>query len=157
MPLHSKIQRVNWLYQTEEDPQTNGRRHAWPRGKVLGGSSSINGMLYVRGQRADYDGWRQLGCVGWSADDVLPYFQRSEDRLGGADDVHGTGGPLHVSDPTTKHPVSAAAIAAWVQFGLPHRDYNGADQEAVDWFSSMSVVAVVAQLRQRILTLHAGA
>lgn len=129
-----KDPKVNWLYQTEPDVGTNGRRHSWPRGKVLGGSSAINGMLYVRGQRADYDGWRQLGCIGWSADDVLPYFRRSEDRLGGGGDIHGEGGPLHVSDPTMRHPVSQAAITAWTQFGLPHRDYNGPDQEAVDWF-----------------------
>ena len=129
-----KDPKVNWLYQTEPDAQTGDRRHAWPRGKVLGGSSAINGMLYVRGQRADYDGWRQLGCVGWSADDVLPYFKRSEDRLGGEDADHGAGGPLHVSDPTMRHPVSEAVIAAWMQFGLPHRDINGPEQEGVDWF-----------------------
>ena len=129
-----KEPKVNWLYQTEPDAQTGGRRHAWPRGKVLGGSSAINGMLYVRGQRADYDGWRQLGCTGWSADDVLPYFKKSEDRLGGEGTDHGTGGPLHVSDPTTRHPVSKAVVAAWTEFGLPHRDINGPEQEGVDWF-----------------------
>ena len=129
-----KEPKVNWLYQTEPDTQTGNRRHAWPRGKVVGGSSAINGMLYVRGQRADYDGWRQLGCTGWSADDVLPYFIKSEDRLGGEGPDHGTGGPLHVSDPTTRHPVSKAVISAWMQFGLPHRDINGPEQEGVDWF-----------------------
>ncbi|MBB4155552.1 choline dehydrogenase [Sphingomonas jinjuensis] len=129
-----KDPRVNWLYRTEPDPETGGREHVWPRGKVLGGSSSINGLLYVRGQRADYDGWRQLGCEGWSADDVAPYFRRSEDRLGGEDAVHGAGGPLHVSDPTTKHPVSVAVIEACRQWGLTHRDINGPEQEGVDWF-----------------------
>ena len=129
-----KEPKVNWLYQTEPDTQTGNRRHAWPRGKVVGGSSAINGMLYVRGQRADYDGWRQLGCTGWSADDVLPYFIKSEDRLGGEGPDHGTGGPLHVSDPTTRHTVSKAVISAWMQFGLPHRDINGPEQEGVDWF-----------------------
>lgn len=133
-----KDPKVNWLYDTAPDPATNGRTHVWPRGKVLGGSSSINGMLYVRGQRQDYDGWRQMGCAGWSWDDVLPYFRRSEDRAGveqGMDDaLRGVGGPLHVSDPTVKHPVSQAVIDAWQQYGLPNRDYNGAEQEGVDWF-----------------------
>ncbi|MBB4153963.1 choline dehydrogenase [Sphingomonas jinjuensis] len=129
-----KDPRVNWLYRTDPDPETGGREHVWPRGKVLGGSSSINGLLYIRGQAADYDGWRQLGCEGWSADDVEPYFRRSEDRLGGEDAVHGAGGPLHVSDPTSKHPVSAAVIEACRQWGLPHRDINGPEQEGVDWF-----------------------
>ena len=69
-----KDPKVNWLYPTEPDPGTGGRAHVWPRGKVLGGSSSINGLLYIRGQHADYDGWRQLGCEGWGWDDVLPYF-----------------------------------------------------------------------------------
>ncbi|MBW6522685.1 GMC family oxidoreductase N-terminal domain-containing protein [Sphingomonas sp. RHCKR47] len=129
-----KDPRVNWLYETEPDPGTNGRRHVWPRGKVLGGSSSINGLLYVRGQRADYDGWRQMGCTGWSAEEVLPYFLRSEHRDGADDITHGTAGPLHVTDPTMRHPVSEAVIEAWKQFGLPQRDYNGLDQEGVDWF-----------------------
>jgi len=135
-----KDPKVNWLYETEPDPGTDGRRHVWPRGKVLGGSSSINGMLYVRGQRADYDRWRQLGCTGWSADDVEPYFRRAEDRAG-ADDadgegagVHGRGGPLHVSDPSARHPVSDAVIRAFEQWGLPRRDINGPEQEGVDWF-----------------------
>ena len=70
--------KVNWLYKTEADPTSGGRVHSWPRGKVLGGSSSINGLLYVRGQAADYDGWRQLGCEGWSFDDCLPYFLKTE-------------------------------------------------------------------------------
>ena len=85
---------VNWLYATEPDPGTGGRVHIWPRGKVLGGSSSINGLLYVRGQKADYDGWRQLGCEGWGWDSVLPYFLRAEHQERGADDHHGVGGPL---------------------------------------------------------------
>lgn len=129
-----KDPKVNWLYRTDPDPETGGREHIWPRGKVLGGSSSINGLLYIRGQRADYDGWRQLGCEGWSADDVAQYFRRSEDRLGGENVIHGAGGPLHVSDPTAKHPVSEAAIEACRQWGLQHRDINGPEQEGVDWF-----------------------
>src|ERR1700674_4846490 len=88
--------RVNWCYETE--PDLNRRRFYWPRGKVLGGSSSINGLVYIRGQAQDFDHWRQLGNTGWSFDDVLPYFKRAEDKVGGGDDMHGTGGPLAVSE-----------------------------------------------------------
>ena len=129
-----KDPKVNWLYQTEPDPGTDGRTHVWPRGKVLGGSSSINAMLYVRGQRADYDGWRQLGCEGWSWDDVLPYFRRAQHQSRGQDELHAVGGPLHVGDPADGHEVSEAAIAAAEALGLPRRDCNGPDQEGVSWF-----------------------
>ena len=102
-----KDPKVNWLYATEPDPGTGGRTHVWPRGKVLGGSSSINGLLYVRGQHADYDGWRQLGCTGWGWDDVRPYFLRAENQeRAGAGDLHARGGPLNVSDVTQTHRVS---------------------------------------------------
>jgi choline dehydrogenase len=127
-----KDPKVNWLFPTE--PDEAGRVHVWPRGKVLGGSSSINGLLYIRGQRADYDGWRQLGCEGWAWDDVEPYFRRSEDQAHGACEVHGAGGPLHVSDPTTSHPVSEAVIEACQALGLPARDPNGPEQEGVSWY-----------------------
>jgi choline dehydrogenase len=129
-----KDPKVNWLYTTEPDAGTKGRTHVWPRGKVLGGSSSINAMLYIRGQRADYDGWRQLGCEGWAWDDVLPYFRRSQNQERGACDIHAVGGPLNVSDPTESHEVSEAAIAACEALGLPHRDPNGAEQEGVGWY-----------------------
>jgi choline dehydrogenase len=129
-----KDPKVNWLYQTEPDPGTDGRTHVWPRGKVLGGSSSINAMLYVRGQQADYDGWRQLGCEGWAWDDVLPYFRKAQHQANGASDVHATGGPLHVADPADGHAVSEAAIAAAEALGLPRRDCNGPEQEGVSWF-----------------------
>jgi choline dehydrogenase len=129
-----KDPKVNWLYQTEPDAGTEGRTHVWPRGKVLGGSSSINAMLYVRGQRADYDGWRQLGCEGWSWDEVLPYFRRAQHQSRGEDDLHATGGPLHVGDPADGHEVSEAAIASAEALGLPRRDCNGPSQEGVSWF-----------------------
>ena len=129
-----KDPKVNWLYSTEPDAGTKGRTHVWPRGKVLGGSSSINAMLYIRGQRADYDGWRQLGCEGWSWDDVLPYFRRSQNQERGACEHHAVGGPLNVSDPAEGHEVSEAAIAACEALGLPHRDPNGAEQEGVGWY-----------------------
>jgi choline dehydrogenase len=130
-----KDPKVNWLYQTEPDPGSGGRQHAWPRGKVLGGSSSINAMLYIRGQREDYDGWRQLGCEGWSYDDVKPYFLRSQHQERGADDWNATGGPLNVSDMRDGHPVSDAVIDACVQAGLPRiEDLNAAQQEGATWF-----------------------
>ncbi|HWA62253.1 MAG TPA: choline dehydrogenase [Caulobacteraceae bacterium] len=131
-----KDPKVNWLYETEADPGTGGRTHVWPRGKVLGGSSSINGLLYIRGQHADYDGWRQLGCEGWGWDDVHPYFRRAEHQeRAGLDDFHGRGGPLNVSDVTQKHPVSDAVIEACVEAGLPRNDdVNGADQEGVAYY-----------------------
>ncbi len=127
--------RVNWLYETEIDKGSGGRRHKWPKGKVLGGSSSINGLLYIRGQAADYDGWRQMGCEGWSYSDVLPYFKRAEHQERGEDEYHGTGGPLNVSDFTEKHPISAALLEAAVEAGIPRsNDINGREQEGVSWF-----------------------
>src|ERR1039458_2782950 len=86
--------KVNWLYTSEPEAASGNRRIAQPRGKVLGGSSSINGLVYIRGQREDYDHWRSLGNTGWGFDDVLPYFRKSEDQQHGADDYHGVGGPL---------------------------------------------------------------
>ena len=127
--------KVNWLYETEIDAGSGGRRHKWPKGKVLGGSSSINGLLYIRGQAADYDGWRQMGCEGWSYQDVLPYFVRSEHQERGVDDFHGSGGPLNVSDMTEQHPISGALLEAAVEAGIPRSpDINAQHQEGVTWF-----------------------
>jgi choline dehydrogenase len=127
--------KVNWLYETEEDKGSGGRKHKWPKGKVLGGSSSINGLLYIRGQAADYDGWRQMGNEGWSYQDVLPYFVRSEHQERGPNDFHGTGGPLNVSDMTEQHPISGALLEAAVEAGIPRSDdINGGKQEGVTWF-----------------------
>ncbi|MGQ5700473.1 GMC family oxidoreductase [Sandaracinobacteroides sp. A072] len=126
---------VNWLYETEPDPGSMDRVHVWPRGKVLGGSSSINGLLYVRGQMADYDNWAQLGATGWSSSDVLPYFRRAEANERLSDDLHGTDGPLNVSDATTRHPVSDAVVEAGVQAGLPFNDdVNGEVQDGISYF-----------------------
>ncbi len=120
---------------TEVDPSSGGRTHKWSRGRVLGGCSSINGSIYMRGQAEDYDHWRQLGCEGWSYRDVLPYFRKAEDQQRGPDEFHGTGGPLAVSDVTETHPVSDAVIAAAVQAGIPlNRDFNGAAQEGAGYF-----------------------
>ena len=130
-----KDPKVNWLYPTEADPGTLGRAHVWPRGKVLGGSSSINGLLYVRGQQSDYDGWRQLGCEGWGWDDVRPYFLRAEHQERGAGEHHAVGGPLNVSDVTQTHTVSDAVIVACEQAGLPRNDdINGAEQEGAGYY-----------------------
>jgi choline dehydrogenase len=131
-----KDPKVNWLYPTEPDPGTGGRAHVWPRGKVLGGSSSINGLLYIRGQHADYDGWRQLGCEGWGWEDVRPYFLRAEHQeRADCGDLHATGGPLNVSDVTQTHAVSDDVIEACVEAGIPRNDdVNGENQEGVSYY-----------------------
>ena len=127
--------RLNWMYRTEADPGLNGRAINWPRGKTLGGSSSINGLLYVRGQPQDYDGWRQLGNVGWSWDDVLPLFRRAEAWEGGEDTWRGGAGPLTVSRSGKSWSVVDAWIKAAEACGFPYNeDYNGASQEGVGYF-----------------------
>ena len=132
-----KAKAVNWMYQTEPEPGLDGRSIFQPRGKTLGGSSSINGLLYVRGQHEDYDRWRQLGNTGWGFDDVLPYFKKAEDQQRGGDDYHGSGGPLPVSDTRHPDPLSNAFIAAAVESGLPFNpDFNGAAQEGVGLFQT---------------------
>ncbi len=128
---------VNWMYQTEPEPELNGRSIFQPRGKVLGGSSSINGLLYVRGQHEDYDRWRQHGNAGWGFDDVLPYFKKAEDQGRGADAFHGIGGPLPVSDWRHPDPLSEAFVAAAEETGLPRNpDFNGASQEGAGFFQT---------------------
>lgn len=130
-----KDPKVNWLFQTEPDPTTMGRQHVWPRGKVLGGSSSINGLLYIRGQRRDYDIWRQLGNEGWGWEDVAPYFVRSQNQERDGLDGHGQGGPLNVSDVTQRHPVSDAVVEACEQAGVKRNDdVNSADQEGATYY-----------------------
>ena len=132
-----KTKSVNWMYRTEPEPGLNGRSVFQPRGKVLGGSSSINGLLYVRGQHEDFDRWRQLGNTGWGFDDVLPFFKKAEDQQRGADDWHGRGGPLPVSDSRHPDPLSQAFVDAAVESGLPRNpDFNGAAQEGAGWFQT---------------------
>ena len=127
--------KTDWCYQTEPDPGLNGRQDRWPRGKVLGGSSSINGLLYVRGQPEDYDHWHELGNPGWSWRDVLPYFKKSEDQERGADDFHGIGGPLKVSNMRIKRPICDAFINACAELGIPNNDdHNGEQQEGAGYF-----------------------
>ncbi|WP_018690330.1 GMC family oxidoreductase [Ahrensia kielensis] len=126
---------VDWCYKTEPDPGLNGRSIEWPRGKVLGGSSSLNGLLYVRGQAQDYDRWRQMGNTGWGWDDVLPLFKRAECNERGADEFHGDQGPLSVSNMRIQRPITDAWVAAAQAAGYKYNpDYNGADQEGVGFF-----------------------
>lgn len=134
-----KDKRVNWLYQTEPEPELEGRVIYQPRGKVLGGSSSINGLIYIRGQREDFDHWRQLGNVGWGFEDLLPYFKKSENQARGPSALHGAGGPLCVSDPTEPHELCDAFIAAARAVGIPtNDDFNGAAQEGAGYFQTTS-------------------
>ncbi len=126
---------VDWCYKTEPDPGLNGRSIEWPRGKVLGGSSSLNGLLYVRGQPQDYDRWRQMGNTGWGWDDVLPLFKRAERNERGADEFHGDQGPLSVSNMRIQRPITDAWVAAAQSAGYKFNpDYNGAEQEGVGFF-----------------------
>jgi choline dehydrogenase len=127
--------RGNWLYYTEPEVSSGRRRILWPRGKVLGGSSAINGLLYIRGQARDYDEWRDLGNPGWGFADVLPYFLRAESQARGADAWHGGEGPLAVSDLTERHPLADAYLAAAKEAGFPLRDdFNRDRQEGVGYF-----------------------
>ena len=132
-----KEKSVNWMYSTEPEPGLNGRQVFQPRGKVLGGSSSINGLLYVRGQHEDYDRWRQRGNTGWGYDDVLPYFKKAENQQRGADKYHGAGGPLPVSDWRHADPLSEAFVVAAAETGIPtNPDFNGARQEGAGFFQT---------------------
>jgi choline dehydrogenase len=129
-----KSKQVIWDYHSEAEPGTDGRSHALPRGRVLGGSSAINAMLYVRGQHSDYDLWSQLGATGWGWADVLPYFRRAQHQTRGEDAFHGVGGPLHVSDTRDGLAVSQAVIDSFAKLGIPEvKDINGATQEGITW------------------------
>ena len=126
---------TNWRFETVPQPGLNGRKCYQPRGRVLGGSSSINAMIYARGQHADYDHWAAEGNAGWSFKDVLPYFMRAEHNERGADALHGTGGPMNVKDLTSPNRFGPAFVEAGVQAGFAHnRDFNGASQEGVGMF-----------------------
>jgi choline dehydrogenase len=129
--------RFNWCYATEPQPECHARQIIAPRGRVLGGSSSINGLIYIRGQAQDFDFWRQLGNAGWSFDEVLPYFRQAEDNERGADRFHGTGGPLAVSDLRDRHPLAEAYVEAARQCGYPcNGDFNGATQEGAGYYQT---------------------
>ncbi|MEM9634005.1 MAG: choline dehydrogenase [Pseudomonadota bacterium] len=124
---------INWMYQTEPDPGLNNRAGYWPRGKVLGGSSSINAMVYIRGQHADFEDWKALGNSGWGWNDVLPYFRRSETNDAGGNEFRGSNGPLHVTSVEEEvHPLCSNYLQAAEQAGFQRNpDFNGADQEGV--------------------------
>lgn len=128
---------VDWGYQTQPEPWLNQRRINWPRGRVLGGTSSINGMIYIRGSRHDFDAWRDQGNPGWGYTDVLPYFMRSEDQQRGPSAYHGVGGQLPVSDPLAPSPLSLAFVEAAVACGHPRNDdFNGPSQEGTGLFQT---------------------
>ncbi|ETX13916.1 GMC oxidoreductase [Roseivivax halodurans JCM 10272] len=126
--------KVNWCYESAPEPHLNNRRLFQPRGKVLGGTGAINGMIYMRGQPEDFDGWEAAGCTGWGWNDVLPFFKSCEDQERGADDFHGAGGPVAVSDIRTKHPLGEAFHAASETLGVPRNDdFNGLSQEGTGY------------------------
>ncbi|MBV6418168.1 MAG: Alcohol dehydrogenase [acceptor] [Steroidobacteraceae bacterium] len=128
---------INWMLETEPEPHMHGRQIKVPRGRVLGGCSSINGLIYIRGQRQDYDGWRDLGNPGWGYADCLPYFCKSEDQQRGANEWHGAGGPLAVCDVADDQPLVEAFIAAGAAVGLPRNDdFNAATQEGLGHFQA---------------------
>jgi choline dehydrogenase-like flavoprotein len=125
----------DWDHATGYEPHLNRRRIFLPRGRMLGGSSSINAMIYIRGNRRDYDEWRDLGCTGWGWDDMLPYFMRAEDNERGASELHGAGGPLRVSEGRSRNPISQAFLDAAAAYGLPATDdFNGPEQDGIGWY-----------------------
>jgi choline dehydrogenase len=130
--FHTKL---DWDYQTEPEPHVDGRTLYIPRGKMLGGSSSMNAMLYVRGRPLDYDGWAAQGAPGWSYEEVLPYFIRAEDNVRGASEYHGAGGPLHVAEQRSPRRMSARLLEASAAAGIPRiADYNGPEQDGASMF-----------------------
>ena len=158
---------ADWGYHTVPQAHAAGREWFWPRGKVLGGSSSINAMIYIRGHRADYDGWAANGCAGWGYADVLPYFKRSEDNARFHDAYHGQGGPMRVEDPRSPSPLSEAFVAASGEAGHDlNDDFNGAEQEGAGLYQltqdgGRRVSAATAFLRPAMkrenLTVETGA
>ncbi|MGO4560276.1 GMC family oxidoreductase [Mesorhizobium sp. 2RAF21] len=127
--------RYDWNYKTEADSSRNGVREVWPRGRVPGGSSAINGMVFIRGLAKDYDTWSELGCTGWDWNSVLPYFRKMETaEIGGDNSVRGGMGPLHVTLPRWKHPISERFIETFVNVGVPRNsDLSGSSHEGVSW------------------------
>ncbi|MGE0701658.1 MAG: GMC family oxidoreductase [Hyphomicrobiaceae bacterium] len=127
----------NWKFESEPVPGLNGRTSYQPRGKMLGGTSSLNGMVYMRGTPADYDGWRQMGCEGWDYQSVLPYFRKAEDHERGESEHHGVGGPLKVTNSRFRSEIVDAVLAAAVEAGAPRNsDFNGATQEGAGYYQT---------------------
>jgi choline dehydrogenase len=129
--------KVNWMFDSEPEPNLNDRVMYQPRGKVLGGTSSINGMIYMRGNHADYDEWRQRGCEGWDWESVLPYFRKAEDNERGESEFHGSGGPLRVSNQPYEWEIGKLLLEACIQAGIPYNpDFNGAQQEGAGYYQT---------------------
>ena len=148
-PLLGRTGGAHWAFETVPQAGLNGRRGYQPRGKVLGGSSSINAMIYVRGQREDYDGWAAEGNSGWAWADVLPYFKHAEHNERGADAFHGGAGPLNVMDPASPHRFGRLFVEAAVQTGLAaNRDFNGAHQEGAGLYPGDAEERRALQRRQ---------
>ena len=137
---HFTNPKVNWLYWSEVGKDWVKRKVLQPRGKIIGGSSSINGLVYMRGQKEDYEHWRQLGCTGWGYDDILPYFKKSQNQERGADEFHGVGGPLNVADPRDKHPMAEDFLKAVEDAGFKRNDdVNGAEQEGFGYTQTTTI------------------
>ena len=135
LPGYGKIN--NWAFKTVPQPGLNGRQGYQPRGKALGGSSAINAMLYVRGQKEDYDSWAELGNDGWDWDSVLPYFKKAENNVRGADAAHGDSGPLQVSDQKAPRPISEAFIEASTQMQIRRtEDFNRGDNSGAGYWQA---------------------
>src|SRR3954447_8776649 len=157
---------VDWDMWTGHEPDLDGRRVYLPRGRTLGGSSSINAMVYIRGNRADYDGWRDMGCAGWGYDDLLPYFKLSEDNERGESEYHGAGGPLRVAEGRNPNPMMDAVVEAGIQTGLPaNEDFNGPSQDGMGHYQvtqrdgrrcSTSVAYIHPALARPNLTVECG-
>ena len=147
----------NWCFETEPEPHMNNRRIFQPRGKVVGGSSSLNGMVYVRGHARNFDDWEESGATGWGYRDVLPYFRKLETYLPGPDDYRGASGPIRVDRHSGQHPIEQAFIQAVAEAGYPvPADYNGADQEGATVFDAnihkgerSGTAAVISSIRER--------
>src|SRR5215471_639062 len=157
----------DWSYYTEAEPQLENRKLYWPRGKVLGGSSSINAMLYIRGNRKDYDGWQELGNPGWSYSQVLPYFKKSQNQERGPSDYHGIGGPLNVSNLRSVNPLSEAFVEAAEQTGFARNpDFNAESQEGFGFYQvtqrngrrhSAAAAFLRPAMARKNLTVHTNA
>ena len=160
---------VNWGFETVPQPELNGRRMHYPQGRTLGGSTSINAMIYIRGNRLDYDEWRDLGNDGWGYDGVLPYFRKSENNERLADEYHGTGGPMNVTEQVAHNPISKGFVRAAQSIGIPFsHDFNGAEQAGVGFYDvtqrnvrrESSATAYLGPARKRknlVIATHAQA
>jgi choline dehydrogenase-like flavoprotein len=165
--LALSLSKYDWGFVSDPEPGLGYRSRVLPRGRTLGGSSSINSMIYIRGNPADYDGWAAMGCEGWGWNDVLPYFLKAEDNERGASELHGAGGPLRVSEGRARHKTCEAFIEAAAQAGIPrNEDFNGPEQDGVGWYQltqrdgmrcSTAVAYLHPALQRPNLTVETGA